>query len=249
MARSDGFVRRVVAFALASTFTVAFAQLTNWGNRDEGTVDRLNAKLDYELLGFYAYRQAYALSDDVNLRLRFYLPESESFFIKAREIKVDKHYEMVPHPDKVTKDPEGWREFTGWPVSAVLKPKKISADNLGVIVRLGGSGEAVQDIRPALLFASQLPQAIDEYVLYVTVRRKLKTLDYDISGASGYSKTYQQKKDQKDRSIEGDTVIPIRFSASQLPPGSVLVRIHGPYANDLTAEPLDITYRFYHKPL
>jgi hypothetical protein len=86
-------------------------------------------------------------------------------------------------------------------------------------------------------------------VLYLTVRRKLKSLDYQINGVLGYSKTHQQKADQKDRSIEGRTVIPIRFTARQFPSGPATVHIQGPYANDLTAKPLSIPYRFYHKPL
>jgi hypothetical protein len=223
--------------------------MKDWGNRIEGTADRPHAAPDYELLGFYAYRQDYPLRDDVNLRLRFYLPGNEAFFIEAREIKIDKQYEMRPKPEKVLKGPDGWREFTGWPVSAVLNPKKISADNLGVIVRLGRQGEDAQDLRPAVLLASQPPPAIEEYVLYLTVRRKLKSLDYQVDGASGYSKAYQHKAGQKDRSIEGRTVIPIRFTGRQFPRGPASLHIEGPYANDLTAEPLSITYRFYHEPL
>lgn len=249
MARRDGFVACVVASALASSLSVAFAEMKDWGNRVEGTVDRPHAAPEYELLGFYAYRQDYPLRDDVNLRLRFYLPENKPFFIEAREIKVDKQYQMLPKPEKVSRNPDGWREFTGWPVAAVLNPKKISADNLGVIVRLDRPDEDAEDLRPAILLASQPPPAIEEYVLYLTVRRKLKSLDYQVNGVSGYSKTYQQKADQKDRSIEGRTVIPIRFTARQFPPGPATVHIQGPYANDLTAEPLSITYRFYHKPL
>jgi len=223
--------------------------MKDWGNRKEGTADRPHHALEYELLGFYGYRQDYPLRGDVNLRLRFYLPEDEPFFIQAREIKVDKQYQMLPKPEKVARNADGWREFTGWPVSAVLGPNKISADNLGVIVRLGGAGEDVLDLRPAVLIASQPPPAIEEYVLYLTVGRKLRSLDYQVTGASGYSKSYQQKADQKDRSIEGNTVIPIRFAAMQLPPGPASVHIEGPYANDLTAAALNITYRFYHKPL
>jgi hypothetical protein len=249
MARQGRFVACVLASALASSFSVAFPQMKDWGNRVEGTIDRPHAAPDYELLGFFACRQDYPLRDDVNLRLRFYLPENKPFFVEAREIKVDKQYQMLPKAEKVSRAPDGWREFTGWPVSAVLNPKRISADNLGVIVRLDRPGEDAEDLRPAVLLASQPPPAIEEYVLYLTVRRKLKSLDYQVSGVSGYSRTYQQKADQKDRSIEGRTVIPIRFTAAQFPPGPATVHIQGPYANDLTAEPLSITYRFYHKPL
>ena len=244
-----GFVACLAASALASSFTVTFAQMKDWGNRFEGTADRPHAAPEYELLGFYAFRQDYPLRDDVNLRLRFYLPENQAFFVEAREIKVDKQYEMRPKPEKVSRNPDGWREFTGWPVSAVLNPKKISADNLGVIVRLRSPGEDAQDLAPALLLVSQPPPAIEEYVLYLTIRKKLKSLDYQLNGVAGYSKAYQEKADQKDRSIEGRTVIPIRFTAKRFPAGPATLHIQGPYANDLTAEPLSITYRFYHKPL
>ena len=197
MFRRDRFVACVVASALASSFSVAFAEMKDWGNRFEGTIDRPHAAPEYELLGFYAYRQDYPLRDDVNLRLRFYLPENKPFFIKVREIKVDQQYEMRPKPEKISRNPDGWDEFTGWPVSAVLNPKKISADNLGVIVRLDRPGEDADDLRPAVLLASQPPPAIEEYVLYLTVRRELKSLDYQINGVSGYSKTYQQKRTRK----------------------------------------------------
>ena len=249
MACRDKFIACLVASALASSFNVAFAQMKDWGNRVEGTIDRPHAAPEYELLGFYAFRQDYPLRDDVNLRLRFYLPDDHPFFIQAREIKVDKQYQMVPKRESVSKKPDGWREFAFWPVGAVLSPKRISADNLGVIVRLDGPGEDAEDLRPAVLVASQSPAAIEEYVLYLTVRRKLKSLDYQINGASGYTRTYEQKAGQNDRSIEGRTVIPIRFTAMQFPPGPATVHIHGPYANDIGAAPLSITYRFYHKPL
>jgi|ERR1039458_7199094 hypothetical protein len=249
MTRRDTFVACVVASALASSYSVVFAEMKDWGNRVEGTIDRPHAAPEYELLGFYACRQDYPLREDVNLRLRFYLPENVPFFIEAREIKVDKQYQMRPKAEKVSRNSDGWREFTGWPVSAVLSPKKISADNLGVIVRLSRPGEEPEDLRPAVLLASQSPPAIEEYVLYLTVRRKLKSLDYRVDGASGYSRAYQQRADQKDRSIDGRTVIPIRFTAMQFPPGPATVHIQGSYANDINAEPLSKTYRFYHKPL
>jgi hypothetical protein len=80
-------------------------KLRDWGNRCEGTIDRPHAAPDYELLGFYAWRADYLFRDDVNLRLRFYLPEeNRPFFIEAREIKVDKQYHMRPKAEKVSRD-------------------------------------------------------------------------------------------------------------------------------------------------
>jgi hypothetical protein len=113
MARWHRWVACVGAWALASSLTVAFAQMKDWGNRKEGTADRPHHALEYELLGFCGYRQDYPLRGDVNLRLRFYLPEDEPFFIQAREIKLDKQYQMLPKPEKVARNPDGWREFMG----------------------------------------------------------------------------------------------------------------------------------------
>jgi hypothetical protein len=68
MACRDRLVACVVASALAPSFSVAFAQMKDSGNRLEGTIDRPHADPEYELLGFYACRQDYPLRDDVNLR-------------------------------------------------------------------------------------------------------------------------------------------------------------------------------------
>ena len=250
MARPDRLIAPLLTFALVSSLSVAFAALKDWGNRLEGTVDRPHAARDYELLGFYAYRQDFPLRDDVMLRLRFFLPQEEPAYIEARELTIYKQYLMRPKPEKILKVPGGWSEFTGWPVSDVLKPNSIFADNLGVIVRLKTDAEYAEDLAPAILLDShqQVPAAIDEYLLYLTVSKKLKNLDYQIGGVSGYSRTYKYKQDAKDRSIEGRTVIPVRFSARQFPAGPAAIHIEGSYANDLTAK-FDITYRFFHKPL
>lgn len=85
-------------------------------------------------------------------------------------------------------------------------------------------------------------------MLYLTVRNWLRSLDCEVSDASGHSVPYPQKKDQKNRSIDGRTVIPIVFTA-KFPPGPATLHIHGPYVGDPAAKAnLDITYRFYHQP-
>ena len=225
-------------------------RLNDRGNRYEGTVDRPNAARDYELLGFFAYRQNFLLRDNVSLLLRFYLPSNEAAFIEAREIRVERQYLMRPKPERVSKHPGGWSEFTGWPVSDVLKPNAIPADNLGVIVRLNNNNEYTEDLAPAILLSSDqsTPSTIESYVIYLTVNKKLKNLDYQITGRSAYSQAYQYKGDQKDRSVEGGTVIPLRFAAKKLPEGPVVVRVHAPYVNNLV-DRLFVEYHFYHKPL
>jgi hypothetical protein len=224
--------------------------MKHFDNRDEGTADRPHAARDYELLGFYAYRQDYALSNGVNLRLRFFLPRNEPAFVQARELTVIKQYQMRPKPEKIATLPGGWREFAGWPVSDVLKPNRIDDSNLGVIVRLNSNEEYQENLAPAILLSSaQLPAAIEEYVLYLKVDSKLRNLDYQVDGAAGYSHAYKYKENAKDRSVEGKSIIDLHFAAKPMPPGAAVLHIQGDYANQPTAKPLSITYRFYHQPL
>jgi hypothetical protein len=235
----------------ASANPRVFAQYKDWGNRFEGTLNPSRALRKYELLGFYAYRENFPLSDGVNLRVRFFLPENEPAYIEARELIVYSLYKMRPKDASILKVPGGWSEFEGWPVSDVLKPVGISADNLGVIVRLKSNAEYATDLAPAILLSSVQPPpvAIHEYVLFLTVYRKLSNIDYYVRGSSGYSRSYKYKGKERDRSVEGGTVIPIRFSAQQFPAGPATIHVRGFYADDTTGLPLDITYDFYHKPL
>ena len=64
--------------------------LRDWGNRYEGLVDRPNALRDYELLGFFAYREPWELVDDVNLRVLFYVPAVTPAFLQVQEIRPEK---------------------------------------------------------------------------------------------------------------------------------------------------------------
>src|SRR3974377_439898 len=98
---------------------------------------------------------------------------------------------MNPKPEKIAALPNGWREFSGWPVSDVLKPNGVNASNLGVIVRLNSNEEYQETLAPPILPSSaQLPAAIEEYELYLKVDSKLRSLDYKVDGAGGYSHSY-----------------------------------------------------------
>jgi len=239
-------------------FNTAFAQLKDWGNRVEGTQFHPNGLRDYELLGFYAYREDFSLRDDVNLRLRFFVPEDEPVFVEARELTAYKQYAMRAKSGSISKVYGGWSEFpspnthTKWPVSDVLKPNGITSENLGVIVRLKTNAEYEEHIAPAMLFDERQPpqSAIAEYILYLKFAKTLRYMEYRVDGVGGYSKIYPwvNPASPKDPSVEAGPKIAVKIPAQPIPAGPVTIHIGGPYANS-TSPKLEIIYHFYHKPL
>src|SRR5438034_2273644 len=91
----------VVATMLA---VFAMAQDTDWlkkndrGSRYEGIIERPHALKTYELLGFFANRQALSVNDSTKLRVRFFLPRNEPAYVLAQEIRVEKQYLMRAKP-------------------------------------------------------------------------------------------------------------------------------------------------------
>jgi hypothetical protein len=212
------------------------------GNRYEGVIDRPQAKLDYELLGFFAYREPYDLKDDVDLRVRFFLPGRDRIFLTGREIRIDKQYLMRPKPEKLNLKPGHWSEFSGWPTRDVIRPLGLPWTNLGVIVRRGADGEAAGTLAPALLYHSQPPRTITEYELLLTCSRKLERLEYEVSNESGsVHREYRQ-----DHSFERGSILHIQFETKDLPQGPLRLRISGPYANEVN-QGLFAEYDFYHR--
>jgi hypothetical protein len=247
-------VAPLTTLVFAPFLNIASAQLKDWGNRLEGDESlHPNGLRDYELLGFYSYLQDFPLRDDVSLRLRFFPPqENEAAFVEARGLTARKQYAMRPKDGTVKKLPNGWREFTGWPVRDVLKPAAIGSGNLGVIVRLKTNQEYEENLAPAILLdeRQQIPAAVGDYVLYLKFGQSLKSLEYEVDGVSRYSQsyTYANPDNPKDASVASGIKTAIQFSARQIPAGPVTIHIAREYANSTKTAP-EIVYYFYHKQL
>ena len=246
--RTIAFTAKVCALWIGAMLAVSVsAQMKDYGNRVEGTAYHPQNAKSYEILGFFAHREAFPLTDGIKLRLSFFQPDQKvKAFVSANELRVEKQYEMKAKT--ITLRSDGWSEFSDWPVSVVLKPNKITADNLGVVVRLGNDNEANEELAPVVLVSTaQGPAAIREYTLYLKADKQLRSVDFQVT-AEGFKKTFHYREGQRNRAVEENTVIPLNFPAVGIPMGPVTIEIRAPIANSLNGV-LTPRVQFYHKPL
>src|SRR5262245_31082381 len=104
---------------------------SDWGNRFEGQQETPHAAPNYELRGFFAYREDYPLAKETRLRVRFFLPPEESAaFLEAQEVEESTQYHMRPKNGSFRTLPGTWCEFAPWPVKDVLLPLGLTPEKL-----------------------------------------------------------------------------------------------------------------------
>lgn len=152
-------------------------KLNDRGNRYEGVVEIPVANPDLELVSFIA-GQVTPFSEDGTLKVRFFVPDSRTVRIHGRELRDRKHYWMEAKPRTWTAGT--WEEFAPWPVKDVLGPEGITADNLGLMIRLGEEQENY--LIPALLYHDHVapPMTVSNYTLYLRSDQTLKEVTYTL---------------------------------------------------------------------
>ncbi len=223
--------------------------LKRWPNRYEGLVDRPNAKADYEIRGFFGFRNTDNALKDGSLRVMYYLPAGASIeSFKVEELTSETQYEMTPLDSKIARAPGMWNSFSGWPVSDVLVPSHVDLDNLGVVVHMRSSAQP-DLLAPVLLYStSTSPSAISEYRLYLVSRRALRTVKCTVAAAGAVRECLTKPSL---RAINSGMPVAFALSAKDLPTGPVpvVVRIEGEYANDAGGDGLDAEVHFVHAGL
>ena len=223
--------------------------LKRWPNRYEGLVDRPNAKADYEIRGFFGYRDTDNALKDGTLNVKYYVPAGaaiESF--KVGELVSETQYEMTPLDSKIARAPGTWNSFSNWPVGDVLVPNHVDLDNLGVVIHMRSSTQP-DLLAPGLLYsASTPPSAITQYRLYLVSRRALRSVRCAVVAGSA---TRECTSKPSLRAINSGMPVAFTLNANDLPAGPVpvVVRIEGEYANNAGGEGLEAEVHFVHAGL
>lgn len=146
-------------------------------NRMEGR-KRIDVRApDIELLSFIGYKENVSHDTSVVLKIRFYLQKDTTLYITAKELRVQEFYLMKPVKINWSK---GWNEFTPWPMQAVLKPLRITLDELGIIGRIGREEPGSGEITPLFVYHSKLPKKIHQYTLHFLPREDLRRVEYKL---------------------------------------------------------------------
>jgi len=238
----------IVVCLTVTAATLLSAQSTEWfqnkdhnfQNRWEGLVGQNQGSPAWELRSFLGSVEPYPMGSNVQLRIKYYVPDSTDAFVKAQAIKPGPHYFMEPMPGALTKNP-GWRCFFPWPTKDVLLPKKIASDNLGILIRLGVDSDAVNLFAPGIIYYSDPPKPVKTFRFDFFTVRGLAPFSFDVI-AAGYKRTYKNQQGTGDRST-----VPIEFAAPEIPEGWTRVVLNPKYEG--SDDTLSLEWKFYNKRL
>jgi hypothetical protein len=238
----------LVAGILAAVLA-AFGQAVRYsdrGNRFEGQEETPHAAPNYELRGFFAYRDDYPLGRETSLRVRFFLPPEESAaFVEAQEVEESTQYHMRPKNGSFRTLPGTWCEFAPWPVRDVLRPLGLTSEKLAVVVHLRTPNVYGEELAPAVVYESQFPREVKNYTVYWSSALRLKQLEYGIYGGGSTRPLTEFRQLDGSTMIEPEQVVHLHIDAGGLADGWCTIRLRGRYVN--RTDSLLAEYRFYHK--
>jgi hypothetical protein len=177
------------------------------------------------------------------LKLWFYLPSlSEANFV-VRELDYRLYYWL----DSVRPPASGWhaggQNAFDWPTTTVLRPIDAHMDvyALGAVIRLGKKMPAsIEDVAPAILYHSRLPDAIRGYLFTMRVNGDAR-LSCSVYGGGGK----EPISTQMFRRIPGGRSFTEAWNAAGSQDDWYRVVCKGFFLD--TNDPLEQTIRFYHK--
>ncbi|MEM6764970.1 MAG: hypothetical protein AAF824_03170 [Bacteroidota bacterium] len=123
-------------------------------NRFEGTYTRQVGNPAIELLSLTSSFEPYEFRKSQQLTVKFFSPVDTSYFLKAEELRIFKFYWMESS-ETVNQAITGWNEFGPWPVDDWLRRLSLTADKLGVLVRMGDWKS--REILPVDIYFSEDP--------------------------------------------------------------------------------------------
>lgn len=209
------------------------------GNRYEGIkgtpvsdrVELISAMVDYN-------ERINQMPDQ--FKLKFYLSQQTSVFVRVREIDNKYNYWM----DRL-RPASGWQQGFGnefqWPTGEVLKRKGIELDKLGAVAQLGSDDPSLDmRIAPVILFHSQSPRSIDRYSFTFEISRKA-----DVT--CSFSKDEDNSPILSTQSFEqtGRRPRTVNWSASNAGEGWYRLKINVVYSNN--GQEINQIIRFYHR--
>ena len=210
----------------------------------EGIKPKPVSGYDIELISVLADYQESFDEFPSELKVQFYLARKADVNVTVRELDY-KHYYWLDKVKPKTHWAPGFRNVFEWSTDTVLTRlgKSLVVYDLGVVARLDKkTPSANENISPAILYHSQLPEAIHGY------RFTLKTG----GDARLFCKFYKDGEDkpidtQVFRRKRGGRPFTIHWDASQAAPGLYKLVISGFFLN--TNEQIKKqTIQFYHQP-
>lgn len=152
----------------------AWAQLTDFGNRLEGTLNRGFTEGDVELVSFTGSSINYSMDSPATLDVWFF-GSSAGLTIRAKELSPGLFYSMESKPGKWTAG--AWNNLGPWSTKDMLIPLGVQPSDLGVVVWLdkprglvapafiGASPSAASPVRYTVVLRTTKPGLL-EFWLY-----------------------------------------------------------------------------------
>ena len=208
------------------------------GNRCEGLIDLEVSRPDLVLLSFAGHRELF--DDDVDLKVKFFLPRDAEVVIQGRELRDQRQYRM--ESKAVAYRARAWNEFGPWPTGEVLTREGIPASNLGVLIEVADDG---RELAPAFVYHSELPASVDRYTLILRPNKTLSQVTYTLYRLAGDEELEVERQPLGSR--PASRPFPIRLDAESLDEGPLRLVIEAAVKN--RREEILRQYDFYHKPL
>ncbi|MFI5184336.1 MAG: hypothetical protein ACHQNV_08060 [Vicinamibacteria bacterium] len=220
--RANHVGRATVTASVVAVLLLGVAISGEWtagndrGNRYEGSVRVPVANPDLALLSFTGSFSPF--HKEATLKVRFFLPDETAVFISAQELRDRKQYRMEakPRPWKVGQ----WNEFAPWPTRDVIDVLGVSSENLGVVVRLGESGQGSGEVAPALVYTTPPPPVVETYRFVFRPGLTLRGLRYTLYRLDGAAPAKLREMELKAQRTRGEP-FPIDIDAKDLPPGRI----------------------------
>ena len=216
------------------------------GNRYEGSYTRKVANPAIELISFTWQYEAFEIGKNQILKIRFYLPDSARYFLKAEELRPVQYYWMQ---DKTTLGRQGWNLFNNWPVDTWLKRLNISSDNLGIVVRAGDKKS--NQIAPAFVYHAVARGKTARYVARFRLGHSVSKGEavlykglYEIRMPPGNQKIHTFTLQKKSGGSYFPVVIPTAYLGDQAGWFTISLEL----SKEGSIQKILFTFSFYHQP-
>ncbi len=225
----------------------AWLKNNDLGNRFEGSYSKEVGNTAIELVSFTGGFEPYEFGKKQALKVKFYLPEGERYFLKAEELRPVQYYWMQ---DKNTKGKAGWNLFDNWQADARLKQFGVPPDNLGVLVQAGEPGS--RKIAPALVFHQSSADSVGSYVAKFRLGQAIQHGGFRVFRGlfdRAIPSADSQVHHGKIRSKSGGSFFPVQVPASVLGQKAGWFTLMLELTKVGSDEKILYSFSFYHQPL
>ncbi len=208
-------------------------------NRYEGLVSVESANPDFELLSFTGAVEPFPAA--TSLKVAFYLPQNAPVLLLAQELQEDKYYRM--EAKSAAWKASAWNTFEPWDTAAVIDPKQVPHDNIGVVVHLSADVFASGPIAPAFVYHSSSAHQTSKYSVVIRTRSTMAKVVYTVTAAGAAQPAVSA-------TLDGDfirgTPITLDIDATKLTTGSNVLAITC-VPSSISAARIERRYTFDHQ--